>query len=69
MSKLKTMKPKQALSLIGVFLFFFLLFNFPFIGLPSSLIEGYPALILYIGLAWFALILIMARMDKKKEKQ
>ena len=60
MSNWKNTKARKPLSLAGAFLGFFLLFNVPFIGLPSTVVGGYPALMLYIGVCWILLIIIMA---------
>ena len=69
MSKLKAMNTKRSLSLIGVFLLFFLLFNAPFTGLPSTTVGGYPALMVYFGICWITLTIVMFRFSRKQNSK
>ena len=59
---------KRRLSLLGVFVFFFLLFNTPFLNLPKGSIQGIPSLMVYISLIWLLLVVVMALMSKSKEE-
>jgi len=68
MSKLKKMIAKRRLSLIGVFVFFLLLFNAPFLNLPTGSMNGIPTFIIYISVVWFMIVALMALMSKSKEK-
>ena len=67
MSKLKRMNTKRNIALVGIFVFFMLLFNAPFISIPSGTVGDTPSIILYIGIVWVALILLMIRLSAKQK--
>lgn len=62
------MKSKTSITWVGLFVFFFLLFNSPLINLPKGLTNGVPSLVIYIVTAWVALIIIMFRFSFRKTK-
>ncbi|MFK7950815.1 MAG: hypothetical protein AB8G11_24750 [Saprospiraceae bacterium] len=57
-------------KLIGIFLLFALLLNFPIIGIFSEngMLLGIPSLYFYLFLAWALLIVIMYLISNKKNK-
>ncbi len=61
------MKAKRNIALGGVFVFFLLLFNAPFLHLPSGEIAGIPALFIYILIIWLLLIVMMALFSSKRK--
>ncbi|MEO1049756.1 MAG: hypothetical protein AAFX87_04000 [Bacteroidota bacterium] len=54
------MKSKRKMTLVAVFVLFFMLLNTPFLSIPDGMIGGLPALMLYIGACWVILIAVMA---------
>jgi hypothetical protein len=62
------MQQDRYYKIIGVFLLFIALFNFPILGLfnkPSRLF-GIPLLFVYIFAAWALLVFILYRIIEKK---
>lgn len=57
-------------KLIGIFLLFALLLNFPIIGIFSKngMLFGIPSLYFYLFLVWALLIIIMYLISKNKRK-
>jgi len=55
------MTAHKSSKLVGVFLLFFALFNFPILGLfnDNMIIGGIPLLYLYLFLAWLIFIILM----------
>ena len=53
------MKSKQNIALIGISLFFLLLFNAPFITIPEGITNRVPSIALYLGIVWIMIILLM----------
>ena len=63
------MKPKKNIALIGMFAFFFLLFNAPFITIPMGSYSGIPRIIIYIGAVWMGLIILMIVFSSKTKSE
>ncbi|NQZ77624.1 MAG: hypothetical protein HRT61_16200 [Ekhidna sp.] len=53
------MNSKSKISVIAIFIAFFLLFNSPFITSPSGMVGGIPTIMIYIGVCWIILIALM----------
>jgi len=72
MSKSKRVDTKRNMALGGMFVFFTLLFNAPFITIPRGYIGKIPLLILYIVTVWIlltALMVVLSYKPNSKQKK
>ena len=62
-----TMTANKSSRLVGIFLLFFTLLNFPIIGLfnKTMIIGGIPLLYLYLFLVWLIFIIFMFLIARK----
>lgn len=60
------MDAKQKMTLVALFVLFFLLFNAPFLTTPRGFVAGLPKVMLYIGSCWIILIIMMGIISFKK---
>ncbi|MEM9326193.1 MAG: hypothetical protein AAGA85_11075 [Bacteroidota bacterium] len=62
------MRRKRQVGLAGLFLLFMLLLNVPFISIPDGTVAGMPRLMLYLGIVWLVLIVLMGIIYNQKER-
>ena len=67
------MNNKVKTGLFVIFLLSLLFFNQPLLGIASGLSLGVPAPMLYLGVVWLVLIILIrwsfSKTDQKKERQ
>jgi len=59
MKKTDGISSKQKATLMILFILFFLLFNVPFISLPSGMLGALPGLMIYLAASWILLTIAM----------
>ena len=63
------MNSKLKVALFALFVLFFLLFNAPFLTVPSGMMAGVPTIMLYIGSFWIILIVMMRMIFSQENKE